>query len=74
LDERLKGRLRMQAARHGHSMEEEARVILRTALRCKREKSGSLGASIRAKVAKFGGANLRIPPRAPMPPPLEFES
>jgi plasmid stability protein len=32
IDERLRARLRVQAAHHGHSMEEEAREILRTAL------------------------------------------
>ena len=32
LDETLKSRLRMRAAAHGRSMEEEARVILREAL------------------------------------------
>ena len=32
LDDRLKSRLRVQAAHHGRSMEEEAREILRSAL------------------------------------------
>ena len=32
LDETIKQRLREQAARHGHSMEEEARTILRKAV------------------------------------------
>ncbi len=32
IDERIKQRLRQQAARHGQSMEEEARVILSAAL------------------------------------------
>ena len=32
LDDDIKQRLRVQAAEHGRSMEEEARVILRTAL------------------------------------------
>lgn len=32
LDDELKSRLRIRAARHDHSMEEEARSILRTAL------------------------------------------
>ncbi len=32
IDERFKARLRVQAAHHGRSMEEEARDILRTAL------------------------------------------
>ena len=32
LDDNIKQRLRVQAAEHGHSMEEEARAILRAAL------------------------------------------
>ena len=32
LDEQLKARLRVQAAQHGRSMEDEARDILRAAL------------------------------------------
>ncbi len=32
LDEATKSRLRIRAARHGRSMEEEARVLLRTVL------------------------------------------
>jgi len=32
LDEAIKNRLRLRAAEHGHSMEEEARSILRDAL------------------------------------------
>ncbi len=32
IDDSLKERLRVRAARHGHSMEEEARIILRRAV------------------------------------------
>ena len=32
IDDELKERLRIRAARHGHSMEEEARIILRSAV------------------------------------------
>lgn len=32
IDAELKERLRVRAARHGHSMEEEARIILRRAI------------------------------------------
>ncbi len=42
IDERLKGRLRVQAARHGRLMEEEARDILRSALSTERSRIGSL--------------------------------
>ena len=33
LDDEIKTRLRMRAAEHGHSMEEEARTILRKPLK-----------------------------------------
>ena len=39
IDDRLKRRLRMRAAAQGHSMEEEARQILRTALDTQRPRS-----------------------------------
>ena len=32
IDDELKERLRIRAAKHGHSMEEEARIILRSAV------------------------------------------
>lgn len=37
LDKSLKDRLRVRAARHGRSMEEEARVILKTGLAPKKK-------------------------------------
>jgi plasmid stability protein len=67
LDDDLKARLRVRAARHGWSMEEEARSILRTALaHCAEDDSGaSLYAAIRAHVEPFGGIDLDLPPREP---------
>jgi plasmid stability protein len=55
LDDTLKSRLRIQAAMHGPSMEDEARDILRSALRCEPTRKGSLAASIRARFAPLGG-------------------
>ena len=62
LDDDLEARLRAQAARHGHSMEEEARRILRAAL------SGpappvDLARAIRRRFEPLGGVELDIPPR-----------
>lgn len=65
LDDDIKQRLRVQAAEHGHSMEEEARAILRAAL----TNTGSptnLARAIRARFAPLGGVELEIPPREPM--------
>ena len=65
LDDDIKQRLRIQAAKHGHSMEEEALAILRTAL-TKPAPPASLARAIRARFAPLGGVELDIPPREPM--------
>jgi antitoxin FitA len=58
LDEPLKARLRVQAAMHGRSMEDEARDILRTALNQERAPPANLAAAIRARFAPLGGVEL----------------
>ena len=63
LDETTKRRLRTRAARHGHSMEEEARQILKSELRKAEEPPKDLGEAIRRRFAKYGGVNLELPPR-----------
>ena len=72
LDDKLKARLRVQAAQHGRSMEDEARDILRTALSRGSGKSGGLAEAIRARVARFGGVDLDIAPREPLREPPEL--
>lgn len=62
LDDDLKAQLRIVAASHGRSMEEEARVIIRHAL-LKSDQQGGLGSRIRARFAAMGGADLDIPAR-----------
>lgn len=71
LDDSLKRRLRIRAAEHGRSMEEEAREILRLVVE-KPAPPANLAAAIRSRVVAFGGADLDIPPREPMrePPAL----
>lgn len=71
-DDQLKARLRVQAAIHGRSMEDEARDILRTALSVEPDPGPSLVESIRAKVAPLGGVELELPPREPMRDPVDF--
>ena len=66
LDDRLMARLRMQAARHGRSMEEEARDILLTALASQTPRRGSLVDVIRARMELRGGVDLTTAPREPM--------
>lgn len=71
LDEALKRRLRLRAAGHGRSMEEEVREILRTVVGPSPAPT-DLGRSIHARFAALGGVELELPPRAAMREPPEF--
>lgn len=62
LDDDLKAQLRIVAASHGRSMEEEARTILRQAL-ARQEKRGGLGSRIHSRFAAVGGVDLALPER-----------
>jgi plasmid stability protein len=72
LDDDVKRRLRIRAAGHGRSMEEEAREILREVVGEAR-RSQNLAAAIRARVAPLGGVDLGLPPREPMRDPPAFD-
>jgi plasmid stability protein len=69
LDEHTKARLRLRAARHKRSMEDEARNILRTALSSAEVTPGNLAESIRRRFAPLGGVELRLPVREPIREP-----
>ncbi|MBL8670730.1 MAG: plasmid stabilization protein [Alphaproteobacteria bacterium] len=72
----LKQRLRMSAAEHGRSMEEEARQILGAALqpRDRADEPGrNLAEMVRRHFAPLGGVELELPPREPMREPLKFD-
>lgn len=58
LDESLKSRLRIQAAVHGRSMEDEARDILRSSLNQEPQGPKNLGTAINALFKPFGGFDL----------------
>lgn len=60
LDEKTKMRLRVRAAHHGRSMEEEAREILRSALRTSPAPMENLSDAIRRRFEIFGGLELTI--------------
>jgi plasmid stability protein len=70
IDDSFKARLRVRAARHGRSMEDEARDILRAALSAQPPRARTLVASIRARIEPLGGVDLEIPPREPMREPF----
>lgn len=69
LDPETKERLRIRAARHGRSMEEEVRVLLRSALAEGTAGPTRLGASIQGRFRELGDVRLELPPREPMREP-----
>lgn len=75
LDDDLKAQLRLRAARHGQSMEEEVRGILRAALvgRVEDDSGAGLYAAIRARVEPYGGVELELPPRELQRDPPDFD-
>ena len=73
LDDALKARLRVRAAEHGRSMEDEARDILRTTLAKEAQPPRNLAEAIRRRFAPLGGVDLPDVPREPMREPPRFE-
>lgn len=73
LDDKVKVKLQKRAARHGRSMEAEAREILTAGLREKDAPQESLGTAIRRYFEPFGGVELDIPPREPIRKPPNFD-
>jgi antitoxin FitA len=69
LDETTKRKLRIRAARNGHSMEQEAREILTVELAKPMRTGKDLVDSIRRRFAPYGGVDLEIPPRGPIRDP-----
>ena len=63
LDDRVKAKLRISAASHGRSMEEEAREILKAGLTAKGASKLNLVDAIRRHIAPFGGIELALRPR-----------
>ena len=61
LDDSLKTKLRMRAASHDRSMEEEARAILREALQ---DEERGLGRLIHERFLAAGGVELAPPDRS----------
>lgn len=71
LDERVKTGLRVRAAEHGRSMEEEVRRILGAAVEADAAPA-DLVASIRARVEPLGGIELSLPTREPVREPPQL--
>ncbi|MCI0633975.1 MAG: Arc family DNA-binding protein [Actinobacteria bacterium] len=62
LDDEVRERLRVLAARHGRSMEAEIRAILEQAVRA--EPGDGLVASLVLAAGAVGGVELEVPPRS----------
>lgn len=63
LDDEVRERLRMRAARHGRSMEAEVRAILTEAVFEPRASQG-LMTTLLDRFGELGGVELELPPRA----------
>ena len=72
LDDDIKERLRQRAARHGRSMEDEVRELLRTTLAMEISEPDNLADRIRERFAPFGGVELTLPDRDPPRDPPAF--
>jgi plasmid stability protein len=63
LDDRVKERLRIRAARHGRSMEAEIRAILVEAV-SEPTVSDGLFTTLLGRFGEIGGVDLELPPRS----------
>ena len=72
LDDEVKTRLRVRAAEHHRSMEEEVRIILRDAVSSERPRVRNLAEFTHECFAPLGGVELELPPRGPMREPPDF--
>ncbi len=66
LEDDVKARLRLRAAEHQRSMEEEARIILRETVTDEKIGPRDLVKFIHERFAPLGGVELEIPQRGPM--------
>ena len=66
LDEQTKTQLRVRAAHHKRSMEEEARSILREAVSASTVARLDLAKAIRRRFEPFGGCDIDLPARPAM--------
>ena len=63
----MKTKLRVRAADNGRSMEEEVRLMLRDAVGQEDAPAKGLGTAIHELFKPFGGVELVLPHREPMP-------
>ena len=73
LDEALKANLRIRAAEHGRSMEEEVRCILRQELTRPAAAQGGLGSRLVSRFRDVAG-DLQLPRRSLPRPPIDLDA
>ncbi len=73
IDDRVKEKIRVRAARNGHSMEEEARRLLSQAMDKPAEEEVGLGTAIRRRFASLGSFRLESVPRERLRAPPKFK-
>lgn len=71
LDETVKRRLQIRAARHGRSMEAEAREILADAVREPADSAG-LFTALLDRFGTLGGVDVQLPGRDELARPADF--
>ena len=72
LDDNLKTRLRVRAAEHNRSMEEEVCIILCNAVNGRQTGPRDLAKFTCECFAPLGGVELKLPTRGPMRKPPDF--
>ena len=71
-DDTLRRRLSVRAAERGRTIEEEARVILKTVLEGNPPSEKGFGTALHEIFMSAGGVDLAIPERDPMREPPSF--
>ncbi|MFU8812959.1 MAG: FitA-like ribbon-helix-helix domain-containing protein [Balneolaceae bacterium] len=72
LDKNLKSQLKIRAAKHGRSMEEEVRNILKSAVATENPQEDNFAEAVQKRFAPFGGVELPEIPREKMKRRLDF--
>ncbi|MCW0235119.1 MAG: plasmid stabilization protein [Ferrovibrio sp.] len=73
IDDDLKNRLRQRASRHGRSMEQELREILRSTLATEPMTGADFWEAVRKRFAGLEDVELEIPPREMGREPPKFD-
>jgi len=72
LDDSVKEKLRLRAARHGRSMEAEIRLILTAAATEEERPRTDLFSALTERFAQLGGVDLVVPARTTPPRAADF--